>query len=148
MANILDRLCFATSMHNNTLTATFSAEGTGLWLSRWQNLILYEIFFLFRIPWTSESFCFEVIESMKISSYDIDRVSSQKYENALVPDENLWLYRTSTSPRPFSQLHTWPRKKPRERQCRAKDLARIANLQSFRMEKQVMTSLWTSFFRL
>ena len=32
--------------------------------------------------------------------------------------------------RPFSQLRTWPRKKPRERQCRAKDLARTVNLQS------------------
>ena len=50
--------------------------------------------------------------------------------------------------RPFSQLRTWPRKKPRERQCRAKDLARTANLQSFRMEKQEMASLSTSFFRL
>ena len=50
--------------------------------------------------------------------------------------------------RPFSQLRTWPRKKSRERQCRAKDLARTANLQSFRMEKQEMASLSTSFFRL
>ena len=50
--------------------------------------------------------------------------------------------------RPFSQLRTWPRKKRRERQCRAKDLARTANLQSFCMEKQEMASLSTSFFRL
>ena len=41
-----------------------------------------------------------------------------------------------------------PKKKPRERQCRAKDLARTANLQSFRTEKQEMASLSTSFFRL
>ena len=50
--------------------------------------------------------------------------------------------------RPFSQLRTWPRKKRRECQCRAKDLARTANLQSFCMEKQEMASLSTSFFRL
>ena len=50
--------------------------------------------------------------------------------------------------RPFSQLRMWPRKKPRERQCRAKDLAWTANLQSFRMEKQEMASLSASFFRL
>ena len=48
----------------------------------------------------------------------------------------------------YTNLRTWPRKKPRERQCRAKDLARTANLQSFRMEKQEMASLSTSFFRL
>ena len=33
--------------------------------------------------------------------------------------------------RPFSQLLTWPWKKPRQRQCRRKDLARTANLKSF-----------------
>ena len=60
-------------------------------------------------------------------------------------------YGVPTTTSPFIDLsHNCardPEKKPRERQCRAKDLARTANLQSFRMEKQEMASLSTSFFR-